>query len=54
MGMGSRDRGHKDTYTNDVDKGGLARVLQADERELHLLLPEEALYPFYTHTQKGK
>lgn len=33
------------TYANDVDKSSFARVLEADQRQLHLLLPEETLYP---------
>ena len=31
-------------YRNHVDERGLARVLQADERELHLLLEEKAAF----------
>ena len=32
---------------NNVDKCCLARVLQADKSQLHLLLPKQALEPFY-------
>lgn len=33
------------SYRDHVDEGGLARVLQPDQRELHLLLPEQGLEP---------
>lgn len=32
-------------YRNHVDESGFPRVLQADQRELHLLLPEQGLEP---------
>lgn len=32
-------------YRDHVDEGGLAGVLQPDQRELHLLLPEQGLEP---------
>jgi hypothetical protein len=35
-----------DSYRNHIDKRGLARVLETDQRQLHLLLPEQVLEPF--------
>lgn len=33
------------TNSNDVNKSCFPRVLQPDQRELHLLLPEQAFDP---------
>lgn len=33
------------THSDNIDKGGLARELQTDQCQLHLLLPEQALEP---------
>ena len=43
-----------DTYSDDVDEGRLSRVLQADESELHLLFPEEALEPLDYPIEEGQ
>lgn len=43
-----------DTYSNNVDKGRLARVLQPDQRQLHLLLPEQALEPIQNPIDQGQ
>jgi len=33
------------TYSQDIDKGGLSRVLEAHQGEFHLLLPKQAAQP---------
>ena len=42
------------THSYDVDERGLARVLEAHERQLHLLLPEEALEPLDDSVYKAQ
>ena len=39
---------------DDVDEGGLAGVLQPDEGQLHLLLPEEGLEPLEQAVYHGQ
>lgn len=40
------------TYRYNIDKGRLPGVLQAYQCKLHLLLPEETLYPVQYTTKK--
>ena len=42
------------TYSNDIDKGRFPRVLKADESQLHLLLPKEALEPLDYSVQESQ
>ena len=42
------------TYGDDVNESCLSRVLKADQRQLHLLFPEEALEPFDYPVKEGQ
>lgn len=42
------------THSYDVDERGLPGVLQAHQSKLHLLLPEQALYPFDDSVYKSQ
>ena len=42
------------TYSNDIDEGRFPRVLKADESQLHLLLPKEALEPLNYSVQESQ
>lgn len=45
---------HCSAHRYDVDECGLAGVLQAHERELHLFLPEETLDPLNDSVDERK
>lgn len=45
MEIADASSGHHVTHRDHIDEGGLARVLEPHQGQLHLLLPEERLEP---------